>query len=120
MASRPAFLTDNQIRGPVIHALKRWADVYRAVDLFGEKNDDNEIFTHAVAQGWIMLTADQDFHAIAHQWLDRGDMSFRLLFCRMSLCDEMTDGEMAAGIEAIVNGPEPFAYPIEYLKKPKR
>jgi hypothetical protein len=47
LAERPAFFADNHFRGPVQKALRKWADVIRTVDLFGEKNDDEELLSHA-------------------------------------------------------------------------
>ncbi len=62
--------TDNHVRGPLIKTLRqRGRDVVRAVDLFGQKNDDPEIFAYAATEERVFLTCDEGIHAIAHDWL---------------------------------------------------
>ena len=119
MAERPAFFADNHFRGPVQKALRKWADVIRTVDLFGEKNDDEELLSHAAKEGMVFLTSDEGIHTIANTWFRTGRMDFRMIYCRMELHREMTDGEIAQGIEDIMTRPNAFTYPIEYVK-PRR
>ncbi len=116
MPGRPAFFTDNQVRGPVVRALLKSWDVVRAVDVFGQENDDEVLFAHAASEGRIFLTSDEGIHATAHGWLKEGRTSFRMIFYRMELHREMTDGEIVDAIEEILHKPDAFAYPIEYVK----
>jgi hypothetical protein len=50
VAARFAVLADNHVRQPIVEALRRagW-DVVRSVDLFGERNDDEELLAWAAA-----------------------------------------------------------------------
>lgn len=69
MAGFPA-LTDNHVRGPIVSALlaQGW-DVLRAVDVFGERNDDEELLAWASKEGRVLVTCDKGLHRVAHRWL---------------------------------------------------
>lgn len=59
MAGLPLF-TDNHVRGPLITALRqRGWDVVRAVDRFGQENDDAGLFAFAAKEGRVFLTCDE-------------------------------------------------------------
>jgi hypothetical protein len=49
-------------------------DVVRAVDVFGQENDDAELFAHAAKEGRVFLTCDEGVQAIAHDWLRQGQV----------------------------------------------
>lgn len=113
------FLADNNVRQPIIEALRRRGrDVVRAVDRFGEANDDRDLLAFSAEDDRILLTSDEAMHALARQWIDEG-RAFRMIYWWLERHREMTDGEMADAIEEIETRPGAFAYPIEYLK-PKR
>ena len=120
MASKPAFLADNHIRGPALRALEQDAVVERAASIFGQRNVDESVLAYSGDRGLIMLSSDTDFLKIAVGWIRQGRVSFRMIFWDMKLLYDMTDGEAVAGIWEIVTRPGAFAFPIEYLKKPKR
>jgi hypothetical protein len=42
-----------------------------------------------------------------------------MIFCRMELHREMTDGEMVRAVEEILSRLDAFAYPIEYIRPPR-
>jgi len=111
-----ALFTDNHVRQPIIDALRRsgW-DVVRAVDLFGERNNDEEIFRYASAQGRAFLTSDQGIHEIAHRWLREG-RSFRMIYWWAEHRRRMSDGEVVDAVERLAADPDAFAYVIEYIK----
>ena len=116
MAAVP-FLTDNHIRGPLVTALRHGGhDVVRAVDQFGQENDDAELFSYAAKEGRVFLTCDEGIQAIAHDWLSQGRTDFRMIYCTMEHQQEMTIGELIEAIEDILRKPDAFACPIEYLK----
>jgi hypothetical protein len=118
----PGFLlfTDNHIRGPLIKALRqRGQDVDRAVDFFGQENDDAALFSHAAKEGRVFLTCDEGIQAIAHDWLRQGRTDFRMIYCAMEQQQNLTVGELIEAIDEILRKPDAFAYPIEYLK-PRR
>ena len=90
-----ALLTDNHVRDSIIQALRRagW-DVMRAVDLFGEKNDDEELLAWAATNGRVLATCDKGLQRIARRWLDQG-RPFRTVFWPLERHREMTDGDMS-------------------------
>lgn len=112
-----SFFTDNHVRGPLIKAMRqRGEQVDRAVDFFGQENDDDELFAHAAQAGRVFLTCDEGIQAIAHDWLSRGRTDFRMIYCRMEYHQRMTIGQLLEAIDEILRKPDAFAYPIEYLK----
>jgi predicted nuclease of predicted toxin-antitoxin system len=118
VAEAVPFLTDNQIRGPLITALRQAGyDVVRAVDLFGQENDDAELFEHAAGEGRVFLTCDEGIHAIAHGWLSKGRIDFRMIYCTMANQQDMTVGDLVKAVEEILRKADAFAYPIEYVKR---
>lgn len=118
MAGFPLF-TDNNVRQQIVEALpsRRW-DVLRAVDLFGERNDDRDLLAWAAENGRALATSDDRVHVIAHQWLAE-NRPFRMVYWWQERLRTMTDGDMLRAFEEIAAKPDAFAYPIEYIK-PKR
>jgi hypothetical protein len=115
-----SLFTDNHVRGPLIKALRlRGREVDRAVDFFGQENDDAELFAHAAKEGRVFLTCDEGIQAIAHDWLRQGRTDFRMIYCTMEHQQGMTVGELLKAVEDILGSPDAFAYPIEYLKPPR-
>lgn len=116
MAKPFPLFADNQIRQPIVDALRQagW-DVVRAVDLFGERNNDEVIFRHAAGQGRVFLTNDKGIHAIAHRWLREG-RSFRMVYWWAEHRRRMSDGDVGEAIERLAAKADAFAYPIEYIK----
>jgi predicted nuclease of predicted toxin-antitoxin system len=112
-------LTDNHVRQPIVEGLKKagW-DVVRAVDRFGQENDDDELLAWAAANGRVFVTCDKVVHRTAHRWLAEG-RPFRMIYWWLERYREMTDGDMVAAFEELAAKPDAFAYPIEYIK-PKR
>jgi predicted nuclease of predicted toxin-antitoxin system len=63
-------LTDEHIPDALVEGLRaRGWDVVRAVDVFGQKTDDDIIFEHAAREGRVIITTDNDFETIAERWL---------------------------------------------------
>jgi hypothetical protein len=116
-ARRFALLTDNHIRQPIVDALRRagW-DVVRAVDLFGESNEDEEIFRYAAEHERVFLTNDQRIHTIAHDWLAQGRRSFRMVYWWAEHRRLMSNGDVVRALEQLAANPASFGYSIEYLK----
>lgn len=90
----------------------------RAVDQFGERNDDEELLAWAAANGRALATCDEPIHRITRRWVDEG-RPFRMVHWRLERYREMTDRDMVEAFEEIASKPDAFAYPIEYIK-PKR
>ena len=116
MPGRFPLLTDNHVRQSIIQALSsRGWDVVRAVDSFGERNDDEELFAWAAQNGRVLTTCDEPIHKIARRWIDEG-RSFRMVFWWLERYRQMTDADMVEAFGRIAAKPDAFAYPIEYIK----
>ncbi len=119
MAGRFPILTDNHVRHSIIQALRREGfKVVRAVDLLGERNDDEELLAWAAANGYVLATCDEPIHKIARRWIDEG-RPFRMAFWPLERYRRMADADMVAAFEELAAKPNAFSYPIEYIK-PKR
>ena len=115
MAGFPAF-TDNHVRGPIVSALlSRGWNVKRAVDVFGERNDDEELLAWAVKEGRALVTCDKGLHRVAHRWLSEA-RPFRMVYWWAEHERVMSDGDIVRALEAISARSDAFAYPIEYIK----
>ena len=115
MAGLP-LLVDNHVRGQTIKALRsRGWDIVRAVDVFGEGNDDEQLLEYAAREGRVFVTSDDGIHAHAHQWLREG-RSFRMVYMWAEHRRRMSDGEVTDALERLAADLNAFAYPIEYIK----
>jgi RimJ/RimL family protein N-acetyltransferase len=115
VAGFPA-LTDNHVRGPIVSALlARGWDVKRSVDVFGERNDDEELLVWAAKEGRALVTCDKGLHRVAHRWLSDA-RAFRMVYWWAEHQRVMSDGDIIRALEAIAARPDAFAYPIEYIK----
>jgi hypothetical protein len=109
-------LTDNHVRQSIVEALRGRAwDVLRAVDLLGERNDDEKLLAWAADNGRVLVTCDARLHRVARRWIEEG-RSFRMIFWRFERHRQMTDGDMVVAFEEIAAKRSAFAYPIEYVK----
>jgi hypothetical protein len=90
-------------------------DVARAVDLFGERNVDEQLFAWAAEQGRVFATCDKRIHATARKAIEQG-RSFRMVYWWLECHRWMTDGDMIAAFEELARKPDAFRYPIEYIK----
>jgi uncharacterized protein DUF5615 len=63
-------LTDEHISKALIKALQdRGWDAVRAVDVFGQRTDDQVLFEYAAEKGRVLVTTDAGLEAIAIRWL---------------------------------------------------
>jgi hypothetical protein len=115
VAGRFALLTDENVDGPLIKALRAlgW-DVERAVDVFGERTDDEILFAYAAEHGRVFVTGDRPAEAIAIRWLSEA-RSFRgMVRCQTGV---MSVGDLVTAFEKLAEEGDPFGgYPIVYLK----
>ena len=114
MAGLFALFTDENLEGPLIKALSsRGWDVARAVDVFGERTDDEVLFAWAAEHDRVFVTGDRPAEAIAIRWL-RDQRPFRgMIRCTGA----MSIGELLSAFEKLAAQENPFGrYPIVYLK----
>ncbi len=115
MPGRFPLFTDENISGHLIKALvSRGWDVQRAVDVFGERTDDERLFAWAAEQGRAFVTSDRPAEAIAIRWLQE-----RRAFKGMIRCptEKMAVGDVAAAFENLAERDNPFGgYPIVYIR----
>jgi predicted nuclease of predicted toxin-antitoxin system len=109
-------LTDENVPGPVIEGLRHsgW-DVVRVIEVFGERSIDARLFEHAVAQGRVLVSTDQDCLAIANRWLSEL-RSFRLVYWEQSAHQHTAVGRFLEAFEKLAQNPHAFAACIEYLR----
>ena len=115
MAGRFALLTDENIPGPLIKALiARGWDVVRAVDVFGERTDDEVLFAYAADQTRVFVTEDRPAEAVAIRWLREGHVFRGMIRCPAR---KMSVGDMVEAFERLAMVEAPFAgYSIIHLK----
>lgn len=115
MPGRFALFTDENIAGPLIKALSaRGWDVVRAVDVFGERTDDEALFAYAADHRRVFVTGDRPAEAVAIRWLRKGRAFRGMIRCPTS---EMTVGDLLAAFENLAEEEDPFGgYPIVYVK----
>ena len=70
MPGRFGLFSDENVEGPLIKALTaRGWDVVRAVDVFGERTNDEALFAWAAEHDRVFVTGDRPAEAIAIRWL---------------------------------------------------
>jgi hypothetical protein len=118
VAGRFALLTDEHVPGPILKGLIHlgW-DVERAVDVFGQRTDDDVLFAYAAKEGRVLVTTDEPAEAIAKQWLTDGK-AFRGLVCWIQRHQSrMTVGDFIRAFEELAAQEDPFGiYPIVHIK----
>jgi len=118
VAGRFALFVDEHVQGPLVNALKRqgW-DVERAVDVFGQRTDDDVLFAYAAEKGRVFVTNDAPAEAIAIKWLAEGK-PFRGLLCWVQEQQKrMTVGDLMEAFELLAAKDDPFRpYPVVHIK----
>jgi hypothetical protein len=115
VAGRFPLFTDENVDGPLIKALSaRGWDVVRAVDVFGERTDDEVLFAYAAEHGRVFVTGDRPTEAIAIRWL-RERRGFRgMIRCQTGA---MSVGDLGAAFEKLAEEEDPFgSYAIIHVK----
>ena len=119
MAGQFPLYTDENIKGPLVKALRRagW-DVLRALDVFPEGTDDDIHFEHAAKEGRVVVTNDEPMKAIAHRWLEEGRSFPGLVEWPQRLHERMRIGWFVENFEALAREDQPFDpdYPIVHIK----
>jgi predicted nuclease of predicted toxin-antitoxin system len=116
VAGRFPLLTDENVSGPVIEALRTagW-DVAHARDLFGENTVDEALFQYAARHGRVLVSTDQDHLEIADRWLREGK-SFRMVWWAQGPYQHVRPQALVHAFEALAHLDEPFPYPVHFLR----
>jgi hypothetical protein len=113
---RFGLFTDENIPGPLITALiARGWDVVRAVDVFGERTDDEVLFAYAAEQERVFVTDDRPAVAVAIRWLQAGRGFHGMIRCPAR---EMSVGDLVEAFDTLAALEAPFGgYPIIHFKR---
>lgn len=120
MPGRFLLLTDENVDGPIIRGLRqRGWDVKHATEEFGERTVDLPLFEHAVSEGRVFVTTDHDALVIALGWL-AASRAFRMIWWAQMATQHILLPVVLDAFEAVAAKENAFAYPIEFLKLPKK
>lgn len=116
MAGRFPLLTDEHIS----KALRdRGWDVVRAVDVFGQRTDDERLFEYAAQEQRALVTTDAAPEAIAIRWL-REWLTFRgLILWAQQHQRVMSEGDFLREFEDLAAKDDALACPVHHIK-PRR
>ena len=104
---------------PIIRGLRqRGWDVQHAYEEFGEKTKDTPLFEHAVKEGRVFVSTDQDILPLANKWSEEG-RPFRLIWWDQAETQRILVSVVLDAFDALAAKSDAFAYSIEYLKLPK-
>jgi hypothetical protein len=113
-------LTDEHISNSLVETLRhRGWDVVRAVDVFGQRTDDQILFEHAAAEGRVLVTTDAGVEAIAIRWLREWRAFPGLVIWAQRHQRVMSEGDFLGEFEELAARGDAFAYPVHHIK-PRR
>lgn len=120
MAGSFPLLTDEHISKALIKALRdRGWDVVRAVDVFGQRTDDEILLEYAAQQGRVLVTTDVRLEAIAVRWLREWRTFPGLVLWAQEHQRAMSEGDFLREFEELAAREDAFTYPIHHIK-PRR
>jgi hypothetical protein len=113
-------LTDEHISKALIKTLRDhgW-NVVCAVDVFGQRTDDQILFEHAAENGRVLVTTDAGLEAIAIRWLREWRVFPGLVIWAQEHQRVMSEGDFLREFEELAAKDEAFAYPVHHIK-PRR
>ena len=120
MAGSFPVLSDEHISKALIRGLRdRGWDVVRAVDVFGQRTDDQILFEYAAENGRVLVTTDAGLEAIAIRWLREWRAFPGLVIWAQEHQRVMSEGDFLAEFENLAAKEDAFAYPVHHVK-PRR
>jgi len=120
MAGLFPLLTDEHISNALVEGLRaRGWDVLRAVDVFGQKTDDDLIFAYALEHGRVVITTDRGFEKTAVRWMREWKTVPGIIIWAQEHQREMSEGDFLLEFDAIAVADDPLAYPVYHIK-PRR
>ena len=112
-------LVDEHIPWPLVQALQRrgWT-VERVVDLIelGEGSDDEQVFTYALEQGYVVLSSDERALWRPKRYREQGQPFLGMLCWPHRHRDRMTIGEAVEAIGRIAEEEDPFSYGYRFIQ----
>lgn len=120
MAGRFPLLADEHVPRSLVQALQRrgWT-VVRVVDLktdLGQGSDDEQVFTHAVQQGYVVLSSDERALWRPKKYRAQGHPFPGMLCWPQRHRDRMTIGEAVEALERMALEDDPFVYGYRFIQ----
>ena len=117
MSRRFPLLTDEHISNALVEGLRaRGWDVVRAVDVFGQKTDDEVLFEYAAREGRVIVTTDNDFETIAESWLREWRRFPGVILWPQRHRQRMSAGDSLRELDALAEREELASYPVCRIK----
>jgi len=122
MSGRFPLLLDEHLPRALEQALRRsgWT-VVRVVDLeaeLGPGADDEQVFTYAITQGYVVLSSDERALWRPQHHSEQGDPFPGMLCWPQRHRDRMTIGEAVEVLERMALEEDPFAYGYRFVQPP--
>ena len=110
-----AFYFDHNVRAAIVDGLRQRAvDVLAAFEDGYAEAEDPAVLARATELGRVVFTNDDDFLAVAHEWLKTGRTFAGVVYVHQL---RLTVGQTIADLEVLakVGNPDDFLNRIEYL-----
>jgi hypothetical protein len=118
MSDRFRLLVDEHVPRSLVKALqaRSWT-VVRVVDLpeLGEGADDEQVFTYALEQGYVVLTSDERALWRPKKYREQNQPFLGMLCWPQRHRNRMTIGEAVEEIERLAQEDDPFAYGYRFI-----
>lgn len=119
MSGRFPLLADEHVPKSLIQALLRrgWR-VARVIDLveLGEGADDEQVFAHAIQEGFVVLSSDERALWRPKKHVEAGQPFPGMLCWPQRHRDRMTIGEAVEALERMALEDEPFLYGVRFIQ----
>ena len=110
-------LTDVHLSVAIVKALRDsgW-DVVRAVDVFPQDTLDETLLDYGVKDDRVFATNDKRLLPVAYRWISEGRALRGLVYWPQEETQRLSPGVIVEAFNELASRPNPFAYPIEFLK----
>jgi len=117
-------LVDEHVPRSLVQALhgRGWT-VVRVVDLkidLGQGADDEQVFTHASEQGYVVLSSDERALWRPKRYREQGQPFVGMVCWPQRHRDQMTIGEAVEALEQLALEDDPFVYGYRFIQPPMR
>jgi hypothetical protein len=120
MPGRFPLLVDEHVPRSLVQALLRrgWV-VVRVVDLkaeLGQGADDEQVFTHALEQGYVVLSSDERALWRPKKYREQGHSFLGMVCWPQRHRDHMTVGEAVEALDQMALEEDPFVYGYRFIQ----